>query len=109
MYDKEKLAQISEGAEKWEETTLQKSQARFPEGESRFMTTSSESIRRLYTPLDVADLDYMDDLGMPGEYPFTRGVHASLYRGRVKSPSAALLFPGTPPGLRFRYRELHII
>jgi methylmalonyl-CoA mutase N-terminal domain/subunit len=36
----------------------------------------------LYTPLDVADLDYLDDLGHPGEYPFTRGVHSTLYRGK---------------------------
>ena len=46
------------------------------------MTTSGEPIRRLYTPLDVADLDYLDDLGHPGEYPFTRGVHSTLYRGK---------------------------
>ncbi|MBP8002565.1 MAG: methylmalonyl-CoA mutase family protein [Chloroflexi bacterium] len=46
------------------------------------MTTSSEPIKRLYTPLDVADLDYGRDLGHPGEYPFTRGVHSTLYRGK---------------------------
>jgi methylmalonyl-CoA mutase N-terminal domain/subunit len=40
-------------------------------------------INRLYTPLDIADLDYLADLGLPGEYPFTRGVHASGYRGKL--------------------------
>jgi methylmalonyl-CoA mutase N-terminal domain/subunit len=82
MYDKSKLAEIVEAQEKWEETTLQQSLARSPERRERFLTTSSEPIQRLYTPLDVADLDYLRDLGNPGEYPYTRGVHATLYRGK---------------------------
>jgi methylmalonyl-CoA mutase N-terminal domain/subunit len=82
MYDKTKLAEIAEAQEKWEETTLQQLLARSPERKERFLTTSSEPIRRLYTPLDVADLDYLRDLGNPGEYPYTRGVHATLYRGK---------------------------
>jgi methylmalonyl-CoA mutase N-terminal domain/subunit len=82
MYDKKKLAELEENRDKWEETTLQRSLARFPERRERFTTTSGEPIRRLYTPLDVADLDYVDDLGHPGSYPYTRGVHATMYRGR---------------------------
>jgi methylmalonyl-CoA mutase N-terminal domain/subunit len=66
MYDKEKLAELAEAKDRWEETTLQQTLARFPERDNKFMTTSSEPIRRLYTPLDVADLDYLDDLGNPG-------------------------------------------
>ncbi len=105
MYDKKKLAEIAEGIDKWEETTLQKNQARFPERKSRFITTSSEPIRRLYTPSDVADLDYKDDLGMPGEYPFTRGIHASLYRGR---PWTMRMFAGfgTAEETNERYKYL---
>ncbi len=91
MYDKAKLAEIAEAQEKWEETTLQQSLARTPERKQRFMTTSSEPIKRLYTPLDVADLDYVRDLGNPGEYPYTRGVHATLYRGK---PWTMRLFSG---------------
>jgi methylmalonyl-CoA mutase N-terminal domain/subunit len=82
MYDKEKLAKLAQNQDKWEETTLHKSLARFPERKEQFLTTSSEPIRRLYTPLDVADLEYERDLGFPGEYPFTRGVHATMHRGR---------------------------
>ncbi|MFQ5398119.1 MAG: methylmalonyl-CoA mutase [Anaerolineae bacterium] len=82
MYDKNKLAEIAASKEKWEETTLHRASARFPERKEQFLTTSSEPIERLYTPLDVADLDYIRDLGHPGEYPFTRGVHATMYRGR---------------------------
>ncbi|MCH7662984.1 MAG: methylmalonyl-CoA mutase family protein [Chloroflexi bacterium] len=83
MYDKEKLDQLRQDQDKWEETTLHNSTARIPERRDEFITTSSEPINRLYTPLDVADLDYTDDLGMPGEYPYTRGVHPTMHRGRL--------------------------
>lgn len=82
MYDKEKLAEIARQEEKWEETTLQRTQARFPERREKFVTTSGEPVKRLYTPLDVADLDYNTHLGFPGDYPYTRGIHATMHRGR---------------------------
>ena len=91
MYDQAKLAQLAESRDRWEETTLHQTLARAPERRDDFMTTSGEPIRRLYTPLDVADLDYLDDLGHPGEYPFTRGVHSTLYRGK---PWTMRLFAG---------------
>ena len=83
MYDKDKLDQLRQEQEQWEETTLHKSSARLPESKDEFITTSSEPINRLYTPLDVADLDYPVDLGMPGEYPYTRGVHPTMHRSRL--------------------------
>jgi len=83
MYDKAKLASLRELAEKWEETTLHKSRSRLPERRPQFITASSEPVNRLYTPLDVADLDYERDLGQPGEYPFTRGIHPTLHRSRL--------------------------
>src|SRR5205085_4172640 len=49
----------------------------------RFMTTSSDELNRLYTPEDFAESDYMDKLGFPGNWPFTRGVHATGYRGKL--------------------------
>lgn len=82
MYDKEKLEELRKDIEKWEETTLYQSMARKPERRKEFITTSSEPIERIYTPLDVSDLDYQEDLGMPGEYPFTRGIHPTMHRGR---------------------------
>ena len=82
MYDKIKLDELREHNERWEETTLQQTLARKPERHEQFITTSSEPVERLYTPLDVADLDYFRDLGQPGEYPFTRGAHATGHRGR---------------------------
>ena len=104
MYDKAKLDDLRRGYERWEETGLQQSLARMPERQERFITTSSEPVNRLYTPLDIAELDYLRDLGLPGEYPFTRGVHPSLYRSR---PWTMRMFAGfgtaEETNARFRY------
>jgi methylmalonyl-CoA mutase, N-terminal domain len=83
MYDKDKLDSLRDQTEQWEETTLQKTLGKMPERKPEFITTSSLPVNRLYTPLDVADLDYQADLGHPGEYPFTRGIQPTLYRGRL--------------------------
>ncbi len=82
MYDPQKIEELKLALEKWEETTLHQSMARRPEGRERFMTTSSEDVDRLYTPVSVSELDYMRDLGLPGEYPYTRGIHPNMFRGR---------------------------
>lgn len=55
----------------------------FPERQDSFITTSGVPIERLYTPADIADIDYFRDLGFPGEYPYTRGIHYTGYRGRL--------------------------
>jgi methylmalonyl-CoA mutase N-terminal domain/subunit len=83
MYDSKKIEELRQALKEWEQTTLQESLARLPEWRNQYITTSSEPIERLYTPLDVADMDYLDDLGLPGEYPFTRGVHPTLHRGKL--------------------------
>jgi methylmalonyl-CoA mutase N-terminal domain/subunit len=83
MFDSARLEELRAAQEKWEEVTLQKTLAKMPERQEKFVTTSSEEINRLYTPLDIADLDYLRDLGFPGEYPYTRGIHASGHRGRL--------------------------
>ena len=83
MYDKKKLAELKDSLEKWEGTSLKKALSSLPERADEFITTSSEPINRLYTPLDVADSDYDSSLGLPGEYPFTRGVHPTLHRSKL--------------------------
>ncbi len=83
MYDPQKLKELRELLEQWEETSLQKTLASMPERQAEFITTSSEPIDRLYTPLDIAGMDYAADLGLPGSYPFTRGVHPTLHRGKL--------------------------
>ncbi len=83
MFDHQKLDELKQALEEWEETTLQQSTARQAERKDEFITTSSEPIERLYTPLDIQQMNYLNDLGLPGEYPFTRGIHPTLYRGRL--------------------------
>lgn len=80
MVDKDALAKIDEAYRKFEEKTTA-SLERHPE-RSGIATGSGESIQRLYTPLDLPDSDYMEDIGLPGQYPFTRGVQNTMYRGR---------------------------
>ncbi len=105
MYDKKKLEELAEADDRWAETTLQKTLATFPERRRSFLTTSGEPIRRLYTPLDVAELDYMRDLGYPGEYPYTRGVHSTLHRGRLWTMRMFAGF-GTAEETNARYKYL---
>jgi methylmalonyl-CoA mutase N-terminal domain/subunit len=83
VFDIQEIERIREARDRWEETTLQKSLGRAPERAKKFMTTSSEEIERLYTPDDIAEMDYTRDLNDAGQYPYTRGVHQTMYRGRV--------------------------
>ncbi|MBO8167563.1 MAG: methylmalonyl-CoA mutase family protein [Thermoanaerobacteraceae bacterium] len=82
MYDKEKLERVRKVKSDWEETTLKKTLDRFPERKEKFETDSGIPIERVYTPDMLEDFDYERDLGMPGEYPYTRGVQPTMYRGR---------------------------
>src|SRR5262245_22069037 len=67
----------------WEEQTLNPVLARFPEQKSRFETTSDIEIERLYLPEEDNPDGYVEKLGFPGEYPFTRGIQPTMYRGRL--------------------------
>ncbi|MGH9406832.1 MAG: acyl-CoA mutase large subunit family protein [Terriglobia bacterium] len=71
------------GAEcEWEEKVLKPALARSAEREPRSTTTSGVPVRLLYTPADLPRFDYQRDLGDPGQYPFTRGIHETMYRGK---------------------------
>ncbi len=83
MFDQRKLQEISKERRRWEATKVPNWIERHPERKNEFSTLSGISVERLYTPEDVKHLDYMKDLGFPGEYPFTRGLHATMYRGRL--------------------------
>ena len=76
------MSDITEHKQQWEQTTLEKTLARFPERRKQFETLSSIPVERLYTPDDV-EADYLDDLGFPGQPPFTRGVQPTMYRSRL--------------------------
>ena len=71
---------LKERRRRWESTTLRNALASMPERRAEFTTTSSRIVKRLYTPLDLPE---DDGLGKPGEFPFTRGIHPTMYRGRL--------------------------
>jgi methylmalonyl-CoA mutase N-terminal domain/subunit len=75
--------EISQKRKDWEENTLKKHLERHPESKDEFITTSSVPINRIYSPDDVVDFDYLKDLAFPSQYPFTRGVQPTMYRGRL--------------------------
>jgi methylmalonyl-CoA mutase N-terminal domain/subunit len=77
------VRQPSPAETRLEETVLKPALERSPERRNVFTTLSGTPVERLYTPSDLADFDYARDLGDPGEYPFTRGIHRTMYRGRV--------------------------
>jgi methylmalonyl-CoA mutase N-terminal domain/subunit len=82
MFEKEKLSHLNEIREKWEENVLNKSLNKAPESKKEFKSVSGAVVNRLYTPEDVADIDYESEIGYPGQYPFTRGYQPTMYRGK---------------------------
>ncbi|QUO46763.1 acyl-CoA mutase large subunit family protein [Halorubrum ruber] len=83
MYDPEELAEIRAAKESWEDGTYGETVDRFGEREETFTTdTGGQEVDPLYTPADV-ETDYREDLGYPGEEPYTRGVYSTMHRGRL--------------------------
>jgi methylmalonyl-CoA mutase N-terminal domain/subunit len=105
MFDQKTLQKLSEQQAQWVEATLQDTLANHPERMDRFLTTSSAPVDRLYTPLDVSGLDYERDIGFPGKYPFTRGVHSTMHRGRLWTMRMFAGF-GTAEETNARYKYL---
>ncbi|NLX08974.1 MAG: methylmalonyl-CoA mutase family protein [Chloroflexi bacterium] len=105
MFDAHKLDDLREQHDRWEETTLHQTTRRMPERPGPFTTISGRPVRRVYTPLDIAEQDYATDLGFPGEYPYTRGVHATGYRGRLWTMRMFAGF-GTAEETNARYKYL---
>ena len=69
--------------DKWVKEVLEPALAKHPERNKKFMTTSSQEVDRLYTPLDNLKTDFNKDISFPGEFPYTRGIHSTMYRGRL--------------------------
>lgn len=74
---------LQDAKQRWEETVLKPVLARFPERKPSFQTSSGIELERVYLPPDGDAQTYLDKLGFPGEYPFTRGVQPTMYRGRL--------------------------
>jgi methylmalonyl-CoA mutase N-terminal domain/subunit len=83
MFDEKQLAKLKKERARWEQTTLPSWLKQSPERKGEFRNHSGMLIKRLYTPEDIQGSDYLRDSGFPGEYPFLRGVHATMYRGRL--------------------------
>ncbi|NOY77283.1 MAG: methylmalonyl-CoA mutase family protein [Calditrichaeota bacterium] len=95
------LDKIKKEKERWEQEMQKKSRDR----KDKFVTTSSEPVAPLYTPDDMEGTDYLKDIGFPGEYPYTRGVHYNMYRGRLWTMRQFAGF-GTPRDTNKRFHYL---
>ena len=81
MSEEKGLGAVLEAQKKWSEDVENKLKKR-PERKETFINTSGIPIKRLYTPLDQGEEEYVAEMGFPGEYPYTRGVQPTMYRGR---------------------------
>ncbi|WP_455449685.1 acyl-CoA mutase large subunit family protein [Natrinema thermotolerans] len=106
MFDPDELEEIRASKEEWHEAEVEPVIERFGERKETFTTdTGGQEVDRLYTPDDVGDLDYEDDLGNPGEPPYTRGVYSTGYRGRLWTMRQYAGF-STPEDTNERYHYL---
>ena len=96
---------VAKAYQEWEDKVVKKVLARSPERKKRFQATSGIEVKRLYTPADTADLNYNEALNFPGQYPFTRGVQPTMYRGRFWTMRQYAGF-GTAEESNKRYRYL---
>ncbi len=105
----EDLKPISDAMSSWERECLQPNLARRPERKEEFRSMSGEfPVKRLYTPLDLEGHDYLAKTGFPGSYPFTRGIHPTMYRGQLWGMVQYSGF-GTPEQTNQRYKYLFSI
>ena len=95
------------GKERWEHDTLEPALKKSPERAAQFTTISGRPIDRLYTAEDVEAVDYARDIAHPGEFPYTRGIHATGYRGKLWTMRQFAGF-GTPEDTNERYKTLQI-
>src|SRR5512135_3218664 len=105
MFEPQFMKDLKQRLAEWDKTTLASTLKRAPERQPRFITASSEEVNRLYTPLDLENFDYDKDLGLPGEYPYTRAIHATGQRGRLWTMRMFAGF-GTAEESNLRYKYL---
>ncbi len=104
MFDPKKIQEIENQFRTWNEK-VEKALRKNPERREAFQTTSGIPQKRVFTPADLPNLDYGQDLSFPGEYPYTRGVQPTLYRGRFWTMRQYAGF-GTAEDTNRRYRYL---
>src|SRR6266700_2464178 len=91
--------------DRWEERTLNPALARRPERKQRFQTVSLAEVNRLYSPADLTQLDFAEEISFPGEFPYTRGIHPTGYRGKLWTMRQFAGF-GTPEETNARFKYL---
>ena len=91
--------------ERWERETLEPVLRKRPERKRRFETVSLDEVKRLYTPADAAGVDFERDTSFPGEFPYTRGIHPTGYRGKLWTMRQFAGF-GTPEETNARFKYL---
>ena len=99
---------LEEAEREWEEQTLNPVLERSPENKERFTTVSLTPVERLYTPNSLPDFDYEAESGFPGQPPYTRGIHATGYRGKLWTMRQFAGFGSAfDTNLRFKYLLEH--
>jgi len=102
---KEILTPAHEAVERWEEETLNPILNKRPESKARFQTVSLDDVNRLYTPADTENINFDSDIAFPGEFPYTRGIHPTGYRGKFWTMRQFAGF-GTPEETNARFKYL---
>src|ERR1700724_2603 len=105
MQEIKETSSNDQAKERWEEETLKPALKRQGERKVNFQTVSLEEVNRLYTPSDIADIDFERDLAFPGEFPYTRGIHATGHRGKLWTMRQFAGF-GTPEETNARFKYL---
>ena len=83
MPDKEKIEKIKKAKRDWHENKVEPTVSRFSERKDEFKVSSNFEVDRVYSPIDIEDKDYLDEINFPGQFPYTRGVYSTMYRGRL--------------------------
>jgi len=102
---KEQSSAAEEAVERWQQDTLNPALAKLPERKKSFQTVSLEEVRRIYSPADTEALDFPTDISFPGEFPYTRGIHPTGYRGKLWTMRQFAGF-GTPEETNTRFKYL---
>jgi len=102
---KEQSSAAEEAVERWQRDTLDPALAKLPERKKSFQTVSLEEVRRIYSPADTEALDFPTDISFPGEFPYTRGIHPTGYRGKLWTMRQFAGF-GTPEETNTRFKYL---
>ncbi len=77
------MADLEKGYQEWKENKLDKTVNNYGERKDEFTTGSNRPVKALYSPLDLEEIDYLDEINFPGQFPYTRGVYPTMYRSRL--------------------------